>query len=143
MDHLKCTMAHRNGGAQIDTRRTRAAGLIQPIKAQPHLDARQGERLQDQAAIERHREMLEQQQGSARLDGGFVLGISVAVVTLIYLTLTTLSQRTPMNVTLVVLGVFAFAAAVMGGLFAITFGHITQPNAEDDAWIERNSGREV
>ena len=137
------TMAHHNGGAQIDTRRTRAAGLIIPIEAQPHLEARQAERLDDQAAAERHRELLEQRQGSNSLDGGFVAGIAGAVVCLVYLTLTSMGSATPANVTLMVLGVFAVAAIVMGLLFAITFGRITQPNAEDDAWIERNSGREA
>lgn len=143
MDLKSNTMAHHNGGATIDTRRTRTAGLIQPIEAKPHLRARQAERLDDQATIERHREYLEQQQNDVRLDTGFVASMLAAVCVLVYLALTSTGNLSPANVTLMVLATFAVAGGVICILFALTLRHITKPVAEDEAWIERNSDREV
>lgn len=133
--YSKVTLAHRNGGATIDTRRTRAAGLIQPIQAQHHLAARQAERDVDELraarlAAQRAQEPID---GSSQLDGFFMAGAGLGLVALAYLILTGIGAATPTNVTLVVLVIFGVVACCVGALFALV-NHITKDDEDEEKW---------
>lgn len=135
MDHQCNTMARHNGGAHIDTRRTRAAGLIHPIQAQPHLTAHQSERDVDalraaRLASQRAQEPID---GSSHLDGYFMAGAGLGLVALAYLILTGIGAATPTNVTLLVLVIFGVVACCVGALFALV-NHITKDDEEDEKW---------
>jgi len=135
MDHRSNTLAHRNGGATIDTRRTRAAGLIQPIQAQHHLAARQAERDVDELRVARLAAQRAQEpiDGSNQLDGLFMAGAGLSVCALAYLILSGINAATPTNVVLLVLVIFALCATVVGSLFALC-NHVLQDDPEEERW---------
>lgn len=135
MDHRSNTLAHRNGGATIDTRRTRAAGLIQPIQAQHHLAARQAERDVDALRVARLAAQRAQEpiDGSNQLDGLFMAGAGLSVCALAYLILSGMNAATPTNVVLLALVSLALCATVVGSLFALC-NHVLQDDPEEERW---------